>query len=369
MPSGLEALAALQLLPLPAQVRQRPLQGWSFWLQGQNLFSQPEPPDPAQTCTLVDPDSLLDALIDHLRAEPGADLRLGTAVVDLMERDGRITGLVLESGERLQGELVVGCDGRSSLLRRRGGLTAGPRQRPIDLLWFHLPSPASDALAAQLGGRFHTLIGDGGSLALYASPAGGVQLGWPLQAGQRPPGSGRQWRELWSRLAPPDLARALQELPEAAIGTPQRLPVQVDLAERWWRPGLLLIGDAAHPMSPLRAQGTAMGLRDAVTAASLLIPALGLAAGISRQRELDRVLAAVETRRRPEIARIQELQQREWSRGERLLHSPALRRLLAALAPALAPLLAGIWWRSQQDLRQGLAASGPEAWAPPAMMG
>lgn len=369
MPSGMAALAAMGMLPLPASVRQRPLAGWSFWIQGQPLFRVAEPEPSSQSCQLVDPDSLLDFLVECLQQQPGAELRLGCAVSGLSETQGRISGVQLDKGEQLQAALVVACDGRSSLLRRCGGLETGQRQRPIDVLWFQLETNGGgEALSEALAGDFHTLVGDAGSLALYASPCGGVQLGWPQQPGLRQPRTATQWRDLWCSLAPPPLADALAALRPQAIRGPQRLPVEVSLAQRWWRPGLLLLGDAAHPMSPLRAQGTAMGLRDALAAAALLGPALQTHAA-SREAALAAALDELQRRRSPEIGLIQRLQQREWQRAERLRHNRGLRRLLAMLAPSLAPLLAASWWHSQTDLRQGRVGSIPSTWPPPAMMG
>lgn len=362
MPSGLEALAQLELLPLAEAVPQIPLRGWSFWLERQPLFQVEEPMGSAHPCTLIEPAALLRSWTDQLEQQPSARLLLGRAVAGLMPAEeggpgGRISGVRLSDGERLAADLVVACDGRASLARRSAGLELDEAPATIDVLWFRLSGPAGEALAAHLAGRFHTVIGDEGSLALFASAGGGVQLGWPLQAGQRLERSLHQWRELWLRLCPPALAEALAAVPVAAIEGPLRLPLRVGLARRWWRPGLLLLGDAAHPMSPLRAQGTAMALRDVVAATSLLPPALVQPLGPQRQAALDRALAALEARRRPEIARMQALQQQEWQRGERLGHSPALRRLLAALAPGLAPLLAAVWRHSQQELRQGLAGA------------
>ncbi len=362
MPSGLEALAHLDLLPLAGTVPQLPLRGWSFWLEGRPLFQVEEPMGSRHPCTLVEPGALLHSWAEELRQLPGARLLLGRAVAGLIHTDdglsqGRIEGVRLSDGERLQADVVVACDGRASLLRRSAGLELTDTSPTVDVLWFRLGGPTGEALAAQLAGRFHTVIGNDGSMALFASASGGVQLGWPLQGGERIERSTEQWRELWRRLCPDGLSEALASVPPEAIEGPLRLPVRVGLAHRWWRPGLLLLGDAAHPMSPLRAQGTAMALRDVVAATDLLPAALEQPAGPGRDGALDRALAAMETLRRPEIERMQALQQQEWQRAERLGHRPALRRLLAALAPGLAPLLAAVWQHSQGPLRQGLAGA------------
>lgn len=360
MPSGFEALGHLELLPLSDAVPQHSLRGWSFWLERQPLFTVPEPMGSAHPCTLVDHEALLQDWAQQLQQLPSAQLLLGRSVAGLITADNsageeRISGVRLSDGERLPAELVVACDGRGSLLRRSAGLELSETSPTIDVLWFRLVGPAGDALANALAGRFHTVIGDEGSLALFAAASGGVQLGWPLQGGERIDRSTRQWRELWLQLCPQELATVLATVPVDAIDGPLRLPLRVGLARRWWRPGLLLLGDAAHPMSPIRAQGTSMALRDVVAAAALLPPTLELPTGSERDAALDQALVAIEALRRPEIARMQAMQQQEWERGLRLGHNPALRRLLAALAPGLAPILGAVWRRSQWPLRQGLA--------------
>ena len=358
MPSGVEALAAMGLWPLPATVIQKPLQGWTFWLERRSFFQMKEPMDGGPGCTLVDPCSLVQALADQIRLFPNAQLSLGCGVSStLTGRDGRVVGVRLHDGQELVADLVVACDGRGSALRRSAGLELSEQQRPIDVLWFQLPEPASHPLIATLAGRFHTVLAEGRSLAIYPSARGGVQLGLPLQPGERQHRSSEAWLALWRRLCPEPLDSALQELPPEAIEGPQRLPVRAGLAERWWRPGLLLLGDAAHPMSPVRAQGTSMGLRDAVVAAGHLASALDNGSSGAQAQSIDHALAAISWRRRGEIARIQALQRQEWQRGERLAHNRLLRRMLADAPPWFRDQLAQQWRRSQMPLRHGQAGA------------
>jgi hypothetical protein len=159
---------------------------------------------------------------------------------------------------------------------------------------------------------------------------------------------------------------------------------------------LLLLGDAAHPMSPLRAQGLNMALRDALVAAELLLPVLcgegggggdGLpstdadlmgadpvgtgkaaphpppaparAAEEPPQRseflqQLDQALVAIAEARLPEIRAVQALQRQELGRGELLRRQAWLRRLLAATASVSGPLLSRRWQAGQPTLRTGL---------------
>ena len=81
------------------------------------------------------------------------------------------------------------------------------------------------------------------------------------------------------------------------IEGPTRLNVLVGRAPRWTAPGVLLLGDAAHPMSPVRAQGINLALRDAVVAANHLVPVLK----DGEASALDAACCATQAEREPEI--------------------------------------------------------------------
>ncbi|AFY28705.1 2-polyprenyl-6-methoxyphenol hydroxylase-like oxidoreductase [Cyanobium gracile PCC 6307] len=354
MPSGLAALAAMGLEPLPAAVRRRPLTAWSFFLDGQALFEAAEPMGSSVPCTLIDQDSLIAKLLEQAGRQPGFRFHPGQAASDLLLRDGRVAGVRLTDGTALEAELVVACDGRDSLLRRRGGLELESAPSPLDVLWFRLESPGAAGVLDWLAGRFVTVVGASGSYALFPSARGGVQLGWAVAPAPGPagPAGPAAWAELWANDAPEALARLLRELPAAAVQGPVRLPVRVGLCPRWQRPGLLLLGDAAHPMSPLRAQGINMALRDALVAARHLGPALL----DGDPGAIDAAAAAVVAERRPEIRRIQALQEQEARRADLLRRRHRLRGLLARTARWSGPLLARRWLASQRPLRDGTAA-------------
>ncbi len=350
MPSGLEALAAMELLELIPDLPHRPLVGWRFVVNGHELFTATEPlgGDPSRPCTLVSQPALLEALLKRAGTYHSFAIERGQPVVDLLWHQERVTGVQLRDGRQLPADLVVACDGRSSLVRQKAGLALLGGTSPIDLLWFQLASTAASPLA----GSFTTLVGPQGVFSAFESASGGVQLGWVISKSQPTPDLARDgWIEQMAALSPPQLAAWLREW-RGELGAPSRLKVQVGLAERWWHPGLLLLGDAAHPMGPVRAQGINMALRDAWVAATRLLPLLSSG---NADAALDGVVAQIEAERRPEIKEMQTLQAAEAARGEQLRQQGWLRGALAIAAPLVGPAIAAHWSHQQQPLRQGLA--------------
>ena len=397
MPSGLEALNRMGLASLLATLPRRELRGWSFLLEGRSLFSVAEPFGGSVPCSLIDTPGLLEGMLAEALACPNLTLRRGRAVKELLlkpedtlpssEGPARVAGVVLDDGTKLPAELVVGCDGRGSTIRRLAALELNEDNPPLEVLWFELENEAAAHLQPWIAGRFATLIGDAGSYALFGTARGGVRLGWLRERGAA--GSSVPWPERWARSAPPELAALWRSLPTTSVGPPLRLSVRSGLAPRWQRPGLLLLGDAAHPMSPLRAQGLNMALRDALVAAEWLLPLLSagggaggdeascgdecgeaIAVGAGRmapgpaaeeppqrrafQEQLDQALVAIAEARLPEIRAVQALQRQELGRGELLRRQAWLRRLLAATAPVSGPLLSRRWQAGQPTLRTGL---------------
>jgi 2-polyprenyl-6-methoxyphenol hydroxylase-like FAD-dependent oxidoreductase len=378
MPSGLEALDRMGLASLLASLPRRELRGWTFHLNGRSLFSVAEPIGGSVPCSLIDTPALLEGLLEQAMACPSLNVRRGRAVKELLlgPEDtlpgswgpGRVAGVVLDDGTQLPAELVVGCDGRGSTIRRLAALELNEDNPPLEVLWFELENEAAAHLQPWIAGRFATLIGDAGSYALFGTARGGVRLGWLQERGAA--GSPVPWPERWARSAPPELAALWRSMPTTSLGPPLRLAVRSGLAPRWQRPGLLLLGDAAHPMSPLRAQGLNMALRDALVAAERLLPMLGGGEGrapedagrtseeIPGQRErllhLDQALVEIAEARLPEIRVVQALQRQELGRGELLRRQAWLRRLLAATASVSGPLLSRRWQAGQPTLRTGL---------------
>jgi 2-polyprenyl-6-methoxyphenol hydroxylase-like FAD-dependent oxidoreductase len=117
---------------------------------------------------------------------------------------------------------------------------------------------------------------------------------------------------------------------------------------------LLLLGDAAHPMSPVRAQGINMALRDSIVAANHLVPVLQFASSPDTLEEIDTVLPLIQAEREPEIIRIQGLQQAEGAQAELLRDRGVLRSLVSQFAPLVGWPIRQSWLVRQRQLRQGI---------------
>lgn len=366
MPSGLEALDRLGMLPLAASVPHRALSSWCMLLDRQVLFDAPEPLGSRRPCTLVEQTALLAALRQAAEGQAAAGRgplhwHDGQNVVGLLQEQGRTWGVELGDGQRLRADLVIGCDGRDSRLRRWANLPLTQEPSPLQLLWFDLDTPACAPLQPWLAGRFVTVLARSGSFALFSSAADRLQLGWLRQPGQKPTPPAGGWPRRWARSLPAAAAAPLLALDPTSIGEPVPLAVRVGLAAQWHRPGLLLLGDAVHPMSPLRAQGISMALRDAVVAAALLAPVLTSGdAG-----HIDGALPSVAIARLGEIRTIQRLQRQEAGRGELLRHQDLVRGWLGLNRSWTGPLLQRHWSGQQRRLRDGVEPLPAEV----AMMG
>ena len=234
----------------------------------------------------------------------------------------------------LRADLVVGTDGRASVVRARSGLHAERMPQAFDVVWAKLPLPGflpPGGGRAYLGARHFALA--------FPSYDGRLQLGWIIAKGSfgdlRRRGVDAWLAEMEAHVSS-DLAQHLAATRDA-ITSPFLLDVVCDRVERWTVPGALLLGDAAHAMSPVGAQGINLALRDAIVAANHLVPVLERGGD---PVAIDAAGARIEAERLPEVTLIQRLQQGP----PRLFFEPGAVR--AMLRDALIPLL----------LRTGIAA-------------
>ena len=206
-----------------------------------------------------------------------------------------------EGHRRLRAQLVVGADGRASTMRRKISARVRAHGVPLDVVWCKLPFPPFFE-----AGEARAYLGGGNLLLALPAPDGLLQLAWMILKGGY--GSLRaRGIAAWVRAMAEQTERefaAYLRAKQDEFSRPALLAAAADCVQGWSSAGALLIGDAAHTMSPVGAQGLNVAMRDAVVAANHLVPALRAGAPLAP------VTARVEAERRPEIAALQRLA--EW---------------------------------------------------------
>jgi 2-polyprenyl-6-methoxyphenol hydroxylase-like FAD-dependent oxidoreductase len=208
----------------------------------------------------------LDFLADHAAPYPGFRLLMKTEATGLIEESGRVVGVRAKSEDGpldIRADLVVAADGRSSILRDEAGLPVKDFDAPMDVFWFRLSRKPDDP--SQTMGRF-----DAGRIFVSINRGDYWQCGFVIPKGRaeqiRREGL-EVFREKVARLAPyaKDRVAELRTWDDIKL-----LTVRVDRLLKWYRPGLLCIGDAAHAMSPVGGVGINLAIQDAVAAANIL---------------------------------------------------------------------------------------------------
>ncbi|MEH2072368.1 MAG: FAD-dependent oxidoreductase [Nostoc sp.] len=347
MPSGLDALEQMGLSELLADIPHRQLDAWEFIFGEKLLFRVDEPMGASQPCTLLPQPPLLEALISEAQTNDGFQFIQGIPIKDLRWSNQRVAGVVLSDGREFAADLVIGADGRNSLVRQRIGLELVHQPKNIDILWFKLA--ASPKFAAD--NVFRTILNSDRVFSIFhAAESGKLHLGWVMSANEKTDSKQANWAEIFASLSPSWLAEHFRNHADT-IESPIRLSVVVGYCPKWHAPGILLLGDAAHPMSPVRAQGINLALRDVIVAANHLVPLFHREA---RHQEIDMALSQIQVERQPEIIRAQQLQLKEATQGELLRKNPLLRSLLIQLAPLLGKIIQTSWLNRQYQMRQGI---------------
>jgi 2-polyprenyl-6-methoxyphenol hydroxylase-like FAD-dependent oxidoreductase len=241
----------------------------------------------------------LNFIASEAKKHAGFRLIMNAEAVGVIRAGERTDGVVYRQDNEMHtigADLTVACDGRDSTLRRAGRLEPRRYGAPMDVMWFRLPRSGNEGVdtGAHLErGRMLVMIdrGDYWQMA-YVIPkgtdakvrAGGIEA---------------------FRQSVRDLSPFKEPAPVEAIRSwddVKTLVVEINRLETWHRPGLLLIGDAAHAMSPVGGIGINLAIQDAVAAANILIEPLK-ARSVSEDD-----LAAVQARRETPTARTQLLQ-------------------------------------------------------------
>jgi 2-polyprenyl-6-methoxyphenol hydroxylase-like FAD-dependent oxidoreductase len=362
MPSGLEAIEQMGLSDIIERIPHRPLDAWEFLIENRSIFRVEEPLEAGgKPCTLISQPAFLEAVLAEASECSSFEFISGAAVKDLVWQDERVIGVTLGDNRQIFADLVIGADGRNSIVRQQANLAMTKSTTSFDILWFKLAS--SPQLESE--NVFYSILASEAAFGLFRGSEGNLQVGLSLHQKNGEKYDTNEWQQTdWAQkfaAACPDwLATAFRQQ-AVTIERPILLSVTVGLCPRWHLPGVLLLGDAAHPMSPIRAQGINMALRDAVVATNHLVPLFqqlsSLPADKSQLTKIDAALSQIQAERVPEIVQIQKLQQAEVAQGELMQNYPPIRYAVSRLVPRI-PLLRDrirqSWIDRQLQLRRGV---------------
>ena len=214
----------------------------------------------------------LDFIADHGSLYPTFNLKMRAEVDELIEEGNRVVGVKARTSEgplEIRADLVVGADGRSSIVRELAGLDVEELGAPIDVLWFRLSRLPDDP--GQVLGRVVA-----GKIMVMLNRDSYWQCGYIIAKGALDKLKQRGLEAFRADILSlatflGDRVGELHDWDEIKL-----LTVKVDRLRQWYRPGLLCIGDAAHAMSPVGGVGINLAIQDAVAAANILARPLSL---------------------------------------------------------------------------------------------
>ena len=258
----------------------------------------------------------LDFLRQSAARYSGFEVRMGNEATALIEEGGRIADVRTADGE-VRARLIISADGRSSALRSAAELPLKTIGAPMDIFWFRLPK-------ARTADNQTTGFFTGGRIVVLIDRGDYWQCAYVFAKGEAEKVRARglaAFREEVARVAPlvGCSVDSLQSWDEVKL-----LSVALDRLERWHRPGLLVIGDAAHAMSPIGGVGINVAIQDAVAAANVL------AGPLARGEEPDPLLDKVMKRRLAAVKLTQAFQNGAQKR--------IIQPLISGALPARVPL-------------------------------
>jgi 2-polyprenyl-6-methoxyphenol hydroxylase-like FAD-dependent oxidoreductase len=208
----------------------------------------------------------LEFITGEAKKYPHFQLTMGARVEELIEEDGRVRGVRYREKDgwhEVRALLTVGADGRGSRVRHLTSMEPVKTSPMMDVLWFRLPRKERDGEGALA--RFSR-----GHLIVMLDRLDEWQIAYVIFKGSYQQLRKAGLEELRKSLVEgvPGLADRIENLKDwkqFAI-----LSVESSRLQKWYLPGLLLIGDAAHVMSPVGGVGINYAIQDAVVAANIL---------------------------------------------------------------------------------------------------
>ena len=306
MPSGIDALEQMGIGEILSAAPNHLLTEVEVYLNGKSVFTQSLTQGAAEDngFLAVSQAALLESLVAESGTCPSFRFERDATVKGLLVEEERVVGVraILNGTEQdIRADLVIGADGRSSAVRRHAEISARSISPPMDIVWCKLPCPEGWNGVRAFASSGHLLIA-------YHTWDGSLQMGWVILKGTFGELKSRgieQWVEEMANHVSPDLAAHLRDNLDV-IRKPFLLSAASQCAEKWSKPGVLLIGDAAHTMSPVGGQGVNIALRDAIVTANHLVPLMTQSK--VNPDELTAAMIEIEKERMVEVGQIQALQ-------------------------------------------------------------
>ena len=350
MPSGLEALSQLGIDKKLTQVSSYSPRHIQFFLNKKQIleislkdaFGEKSPKAISQV-------GLLETLVGECQQYPCFKFYRGASVKSLIKKDSRFIGahVLLDGGEKkeIYADLVIGADGRNSIVRKYCALNAYEYNTPMDIVWCKLPKPED-----WHGASFYA--GQGNLLVAYQTWDDHLQMAWVILKNQfkdlREQGIDA-WVELMADHVDPVFGQHLRQN-KSFISNQFFLNSVSDCVEKWSVPGAMVIGDAAHTMSPVGGQGLNIAMRDAIVSANYLVPVFKK--DTLNLKDLDEAIMQIEVDRMKEVKPIQYKQ----SIAPKIMLNQSLLGSLARRAIALLiklPFVARIVGKNNNDFLYG----------------
>jgi 2-polyprenyl-6-methoxyphenol hydroxylase-like FAD-dependent oxidoreductase len=321
LPSGIEAYTQMGIREELDSLPKESPHALEVYRDQSRYFRVDYPNEPFR---FISQPALLERMVALCSRFPNFQFERGVAVRNLLTEDGRVAGLEMDGKEgtrKLEAALVIGTDGRNSTVRMRAGFEPLKFPTGYDVLWFKIPKP--DVYEK---GVMSLMCSRDQMILMYVTHDGMFQVAWCLPKGtaaERRKQAKNAWVDEMANLCPPALGAELRE--RKAEIKPFLLDVICHRLPQWARPGVLLIGDAAHPMPPYGGQGLNVAIRDAVVAANHLCPLLLDGAP---HEQLDAAAMRVQTEREPEVllAQAEQMRHMEILFGQnwmgKVMHSP-----------------------------------------------
>lgn len=293
-PSTLQLLYELGLLDAFLALPHQEISGFTLAIGGEHLpiADLTHLPTHAKFIALMPQWDFLNFLAAQAQNFRTFHLLMEHEAISLIDSGGRVTGVRVNTPAgpaEIHAPIVVGCDGRHSTSRASANLPVRETGVPIDVLWFRLSRRENDP--SNVIGNINY-----GNFAVLINRADYFQCAFIIAKGafttQVQPAGLPAFRASIAKLVP-FLADRVDEL--TSWDQVKLLTVQINHLERWHRPGLLCIGDAAHAMSPVGGIGINLAIQDAVAAARVLAEPLSTHRGKPIVTEL--TLAKVQHRR------------------------------------------------------------------------